>query len=83
MFRSKMLGLVGSTIAALGISGTAFALPWIHHKSSAPWLHHDVSRNYDPPAPTSAPEMDPASALGALTFLAGGLAMIRGRRKKD
>jgi LPXTG-motif cell wall-anchored protein len=30
----------------------------------------------------SAPEVDPASAVGALALLAGGLLVIRGRRKK-
>jgi hypothetical protein len=30
----------------------------------------------------SAPEIDPASAMGALTLLAGGLAVLRGRRGK-
>jgi len=31
-------------------------------------------------SPAAAPEIDPASAFSALTFLAGGLAVIRGRR---
>jgi len=30
----------------------------------------------------AAPEIDPAGAFGALTLLAGGLAVIRGRRTK-
>jgi|SRR6185437_6291408 len=30
----------------------------------------------------AAPEMDPAGMLGALTLLAGGLVVIRGRRAK-
>ncbi len=30
--------------------------------------------------PAAAPEIDPASAVSALTLLAGGLAVIRGRR---
>jgi hypothetical protein len=30
----------------------------------------------------AAPEIDPASAITALTLLAGGLAVIRGRRLK-
>lgn len=34
------------------------------------------------PKPTSAPEIDPAVALAALSLLAGGLAVVRGRRKK-
>ena len=32
------------------------------------------------PSVTAAPEIDPASALGALTLLLGGLAVLRGRR---
>jgi LPXTG-motif cell wall-anchored protein len=30
-----------------------------------------------------APEIDPASAMAGLTMLAGGLAVLRGRRRKD
>lgn len=32
--------------------------------------------------PISAPEIDPASSLTALTLLAGGLAVLRGRRNR-
>ena len=31
----------------------------------------------------AAPEFDPASAFAALTLLSGGLAVLRGRRKKQ
>jgi LPXTG-motif cell wall-anchored protein len=31
---------------------------------------------------TAAPEIDPAGLLSGLTLLAGGLAVIRGRRRK-
>ena len=31
---------------------------------------------------TRAPEIDPASAMAGLTLLAGGLAVLRGRRVK-
>ena len=34
------------------------------------------------PGTVSAPEIDPASAMAGLTLLAGGLAVLRGRRKK-
>ena len=34
------------------------------------------------PAPLKAPEIDPASALAGLSLLAGGLAVLRGRRIK-
>lgn len=37
---------------------------------------------YTPGHPSAAPEIDPASAGSALTLLAGGLAVIRGRRAK-
>jgi hypothetical protein len=33
-------------------------------------------------ARVTAPELDPASAMAALTLLGGGLAVLRGRRKK-
>jgi hypothetical protein len=33
------------------------------------------------PTPFRAPEIDPASAVSALTLLFGGLAVLRGRRK--
>jgi hypothetical protein len=33
------------------------------------------------PSPVKAPEIDPASALAGLTMLAGGLAVLRGRRR--
>jgi LPXTG-motif cell wall-anchored protein len=35
-----------------------------------------------PPA-VKAPEIDPASAMAGLTMLAGGLAVLRGRRRKN
>jgi hypothetical protein len=34
------------------------------------------------PTPTRAPEIDPASASAAVSLLAGGLAILRGRRRK-
>jgi hypothetical protein len=35
------------------------------------------------PDPVKAPELDPASAMAGLTMLAGGLAVLRGRRRKN
>jgi hypothetical protein len=35
----------------------------------------------DQPRPIKAPEIDPASAMAGLTMLAGGLAVLRGRRR--
>jgi hypothetical protein len=34
------------------------------------------------PTPVAAPEIDPASAVAGLTLMAGGLAVLAGRRKK-
>jgi len=34
-------------------------------------------------AKVSAPELDPASAIAALTLLSGGVAVLRGRRRRD
>jgi hypothetical protein len=36
-----------------------------------------------PPVVHRAPEIDPASALAGLTLLAGGLAVLRGRRRTE
>jgi hypothetical protein len=36
--------------------------------------------HYQPSPVTAAPEIDPASAVAGLTLLAGGLAVLRGRR---
>ena len=33
--------------------------------------------------PTAAPEIDPASAMSGVSLLIGGLAVLRGRRKKQ
>lgn len=34
------------------------------------------------PTPVNAPEIDPASAMSGLTLLAGGLVVLRGRRRR-
>jgi hypothetical protein len=57
---------VGATSAA-----NAFELKAVNHQS--------VSRDATT-AVATAPEIDPASAVSAFTLLAGGLAVIRGRR---
>ena len=47
-------------------------------KSGYDHVSHDLL-----PPPAAAPEIDPGSATAALTFLAGGLAMLGGRRRKS
>jgi nicotinamide mononucleotide (NMN) deamidase PncC len=70
-------------VAATGIStwGTSnnpgdFKISWVGSNNN----YDQVSENL---APAAAPEIDPASATAALTFLAGGLAMLGGRRRKS
>jgi hypothetical protein len=43
--------------------------------------HHGTQHQFNGPA-LSAPEIDPASAMSALTMLASGLVIVRGRRSK-
>lgn len=50
------------------------------------WLGFNDDRGHDPKCyvhcVANAPEIDPASALSALTLLGGGLLVLRGRGKK-
>ena len=69
---SKFLGIL---ILSLGIASAANAFGMRPESTYS----HDVPKT-SAPTPTAAPEIDPASALGAFTLLAGGLAVIRGRR---
>jgi hypothetical protein len=74
----------------LSLTGAAAAQAMAHPPVG--WLHghdhnwqqhdHDGNSGYTPPHSTAAPEIDPASAVGGLTLLLGGLAVIRGRRGK-
>jgi hypothetical protein len=63
---------VGIIVMSLGIAAAAHAV------TGRPM---SVLQNYDTSV-TQAPEIDPASAFSALTFLAGGLTVLRGRRTK-
>lgn len=46
------------------------------------WSPPDTHGFFDKGRPAAAPEIDPASAFSGLTLLAGGLAVLRGRRAK-
>lgn len=49
------------------------------------WILPWVCENHHKPGgsgPTAAPEIDPAAAAAAFTLLAGGLAVLRGRRSR-
>lgn len=82
--KAKVLGL------AIVASGCVAALPAYahgmpHFKNSHMFYHHHNPHALaqDPAPVTAAPEIDPGMAGGALTLLAGGLALLGGRRRKD
>jgi hypothetical protein len=62
-----MLKIILGIILSLGLGGLlAFEYAPGHHTT--------------PGHSTAAPEIDPAGAMSAFTLLAGGLAVLRGRR---
>jgi hypothetical protein len=62
------------------MAGVASAGDKCEHFFGFEWCMPD----FDPKPPTvRAPEIDPASAMTGLTMLAGGLAVLRGRRRKQ
>ena len=64
-----MLKIILGIILSLGMGGLlAFEYDHTHHTPPG----HSVA----------APEIDPAGAMSALTLLAGGLAVLRGRRSR-
>jgi len=64
--------VLATVLLTFGLAGTASALTILHPHSPG---DHSGS-------PATAPEIDPTSALGAITLLVGGLAVIRGRKSK-
>jgi hypothetical protein len=58
--------LLFAAVFLFGVTGVCLA-----QSSPSPWT----------PAPRHAPEIDPASASAALALLAGGMLVIRGRRR--
>jgi hypothetical protein len=73
-----MSKLVAVVVLSLCGGTAAYANTWAHE---ARWgfATHPLVRTSDT---MSAPEIDPASAMAGLTLLAGGLAVLRGRRSK-
>jgi len=65
-----MAGVASASASASGTSDQCFHILWF---TFCPPTDH--------PSPVKAPEIDPASAMAGLTMLAGGLAVLRGRRR--
>jgi hypothetical protein len=62
---------------------TSSTLAYGYLLSSGTDAQLDYTINSLTPATMSAPEIDPASAASGLSFLLGGLLVLRGRRSKD
>jgi hypothetical protein len=80
-----VLKKIGITVLLVALSGVASANDSC--KKDPFWLFWfqdctPVGHNHGSP-PASAPEIDPGSAMAALTMLMGGLAVLRGRRSKN
>lgn len=73
-----MSKLVAVVVLSLCAGTAAYANTW----SSNPRLGFAVHPRVMTSDMTAAPEIDPAGAMAGLTLLAGGLAVLRGRRSK-
>jgi hypothetical protein len=69
--------IVGLTLVIATLSGPASAAV----NDFLEFGHHEGDHRFSGPA-MPAPEIDPASAMSALTMLASGLVIVRGRRSK-
>ncbi len=76
-----MLKKISLAVALMSIAGVASANPGSKCVNFIifEWCPAPPSN----PSPLKAPEIDPSSALAGLSLLAGGLAVLRGRRSKN
>ena len=72
MVRKFSLAIVLFTMAGVASAGGS-------NKCDSFWFDSCGRGGHEP---VRAPEIDPASAMSGLTMLAGGLAVLRGRRRK-
>ena len=69
-------------VALFAIAAAGFApLAYSNDQGGNGQGSNDQGGNNSKKHHTDAPEIDPASAISALTLLAGGLAVVRGRRR--
>ena len=75
----RHLGILVLSLGTVAVAATAYA----DGPSFGDFdLHHQHDKKCYVHCVTSAPEIDPASALSALTLLGGGLLVLRSRNKK-
>jgi hypothetical protein len=81
---NRFLSLAIVSVALVAAAGNAVAVVVVGPGPVGPILPPRGPIFWGPPPPppwtVRAPEIDPASALAGLTLLAGGLAVLRGRR---
>lgn len=79
-----MLKKIGLTVLLATLAGAASANDSSCKPEQFWWFTIDICTPVDHhTSPASAPEIDPASAMSALTLVLGGLAVIRSRRKNS
>lgn len=78
MSKAVATKVIGILALSLGCGSVAFASGWAPRAQYG----NEVAHNLSGTSSMSAPEIDPAGALSGLTLLAGGLAVVRGRRSK-
>ncbi len=81
-----MIRKISLALALITVTGVASAAPNGNSQTCfqlVPWLQPVCIPTFpsQPPSRTQAPEIDPASAMAGLTMLAGGIAVLRGRRR--
>jgi hypothetical protein len=77
---SKVLTVMALSLLATTAANAMSGRPHSTYHAAAVSNHQTQKDASDPAAPPAAPEIDPGSAISAFTLLAGGLAVIRGRR---
>jgi hypothetical protein len=76
---------IGITLLLTSIAVAASASPSDHVcKTEYLWglIPYEVCTFNKSSRPIAAPEIDPASTIAGLTLMAGGLAVLRGRRER-
>lgn len=91
-FSVTLSGFSAAAVAAAANYQDDFKISWDGSKSKN-YGSSNFKSGYDhvsenlaltpAPPPAKAPEIDPGTASAALTLLAGGLAMLRGRRRRS